>query len=216
MAGSEPAQNVRPNKERKAEERRLIEAAQSDPARFADVYENYFELVYAYVARRARNRDEAEDLTGEVFRKALASLPRFKWRGAPFAAWLFRIASNMIADRSKRVAKEVPFDELGATERRGITQVSKGADTSQQKDLEDSERRALLFQLVDELAEDQGRVLVMRFAEEKSIREIAGALGRSEGAVKQLQFRALENLRKSINHRGQRRAMKSRAEVNHD
>ena len=204
MAGSEPAQNVRPNKEREAEERRLIEAAQSDPARFADVYENYFELVYAYVARRARNRDEAEDLTGEVFRKALASLPRFKWRGAPFAAWLFRIASNMIADRSKRVAKEVPFDELGATERRGITQVSKGADTSQQKDLEDSERRALLFQLVDELAEDQGRVLVMRFAEEKSIREIAGALGRSEGAVKQLQFRALENLRKSINHRGQR------------
>ncbi len=200
MAGSEPAQNVRPNKEREAEERRLIEAAQSDPARFADVYENYFELVYAYVARRARNRDEAEDLTGEVFRKALASLPRFKWRGAPFAAWLFRIASNMIADRSKRVAKEVPFDELGATERRGITQVSKGANTSQQKDLEDSERRALLFQLVDELAEDQGRVLVMRFAEEKSIREIARALGRSEGAVKQLQFRALENLRKSIHH----------------
>ena len=200
MAGSEPAQNVRPNKEREAEERRLIEAAQSNPARFADVYENYLELVYAYVARRVRNRDEAEDLTGEVFRKALASLPRFKWRGAPFAAWLFRIASNMIADRSKRVAKEVPFDESGATERRGITQVSKGADTSQQKDLEDSERRALLFQLVDELAEDQGRVLVMRFAEEKSIREIAGALGRSEGAVKQLQFRALENLRKSIHH----------------
>ncbi|PYS87393.1 MAG: hypothetical protein DMF70_00595, partial [Acidobacteria bacterium] len=154
MAGSEPAQNVRPNKEREAEERRLIEAAQSNPARFADVYENYLELVYAYVARRVRNRDEAEDLTGEVFRKALASLPRFKWRGAPFAAWLFRIASNMIADRSKRVAKEVPLDESGATERRGITQVSKGADTSQQKDLEDSERRALLFRLVDELAED--------------------------------------------------------------
>jgi len=204
MAGSEPAQNVRPDKERQAEERRLIEAAQSDPARFADVYENYFELVYAYVARRVRNRDEAEDLTGEVFHKALASLPRFKWRGAPFAAWLFRIASNMIADRSKRLAKEVPFDKSGATERRGITQVSKGADTSQQKDLEDSERRALLFQLVDELAEDQGRVLVMRFAEEKSIREIAGALGRSEGAVKQLQFRALENRRKSIHHRGHR------------
>jgi RNA polymerase sigma-70 factor (ECF subfamily) len=202
MAGSKPAQNVRPNKEREAEERRLIEAAQSDPARFADVYENYFELVYAYVARRVRNRDEAEDLTGEVFRKALASLPRFKWRGAPFAAWLFRIASNMIADRSKRVAKEVPFDESGATGRGASALVSKGADTSQQKDLEDSERRALLFRLVDELADDQGRVLVMRFAEEKSIREIAGALGRTEGAVKQLQFRALENLRKSIHHRG--------------
>jgi len=64
--------------------------------------------------------------------------------------------------------------------------------------------RALLFRLVDELAEDQLRVLVMRFAEEKSIREIAEALGRSEGAVKQLQFRALENLRKGIHHRGHR------------
>jgi len=156
--------------------------------------DNYFVLMYAYVARRARNRDEAEDLTGEVFHKALASLPRFKWRGAPFAAWLFRIASNMIADRSKRVAKEVPFDESGAPGRGGSAQISKGA-TSQQKDLEDSERRALLFRLVDELADDQGRVLVMRFAEEKSIREIAAAIGRSEGAVKQLQFRALENLR---------------------
>jgi RNA polymerase sigma-70 factor (ECF subfamily) len=196
MAGSEPAQNVRPDKEREAEERRLIEAAQSDPARFADIYENYFALVYAYIARRVRNRDDAEDLTGEVFRKALASLPRFKWRGAPFAAWLFRIASNMIADRSKRVAKEVSLDESGAPE--GGAQVSKGADTSQQKDLEESERRALLFRMVDELAEDQGRVLVMRFAEEKSIREIADALGRSEGAIKQLQFRALENLRRAV------------------
>ncbi len=205
MADSEPAQNVRPNKEREAEERRLIKAAQSDPARFADIYENYFELVYGYIARRVRNRAEAEDLTGEVFRKALASLPRFKWRGAPFAAWLFRIASNMIADRSKRVAKEVslevPFDESGATARDASAQVTRGADTSQQKDLEESERRALLFRLVDELAQDQGRVLVMRFAEEKSIREIALALGRSEGAVKQLQFRALENLRKRLKGR---------------
>ena len=204
MAGSEPAQNIRPNKEREAKERRLIEAAQSDPARFGEVYESYFALVYGYVARRVRNRDEAEDLTAEVFRKALASLPRFKWRGAPFAAWLFRIASNMIADRSKRVAREVSLDEAGATERGSRAQISKGADTSQQKDLEDSERRALLFRLVDELAEDQGRVLVMRFAEEKSIREIAEALGRSEGAVKQLQFRALENLRTKFHHRGHR------------
>ncbi len=195
MAGSEPAQNIRPSKEREAKERRLIEAAQSDPARFGEVYENYFALVYAYVTRRVRTRDVAEDLTAEVFRKALASLPRFKWRGAPFAAWLFRIASNMIADRSKRVAREVSLDEEGATERGGRAQIGKGADTSQQRDLEDSERRALLFRLVDELAEDQCRVLVMRFAEEKSIREIAAALGRSEGAVKQLQFRALENLR---------------------
>jgi RNA polymerase sigma-70 factor, ECF subfamily len=197
MSGSEPAKKVRPKSE-EAEERRLVEAAQRDPVCFADLYDNYFESVYAYVARRVRDRGEVEDLTSEVFRKALANLARFRWTGAPFAAWLFRIASNMIADRSKRVAREVSLDESGATAPGASAQVSKRADTSQQKDLEDSERRALLFRLVDELAEDQGRVLVMRFAEEKSIREIAAALERSEGAVKQLQFRALENLRAKL------------------
>ena len=200
MAGSEPAQNIRPNKEREAEERRLIEAAQSDPARFAEVYENYFELVYAYVARRVRHRDVAEDLTAEVFRKALANLPRFKWRGAPFAAWLFRIASNLIADRGKRAAKEVsaepsPTVGLVAGRESGVLQ-------TQHSDLENCERRAQLFRMVDQLAEDQRRVIKMRFAEENTIHEIARAIGRSEGAVKQLQFRALENLRKEFTTEG--------------
>jgi RNA polymerase sigma-70 factor (ECF subfamily) len=190
MAGTEPAQEVRPNKDREAEERRLVEAAQRDPARFADLYENFFALVYAYVARRVRSRHEAEDLTAEVFHKALRSLPRFKWTGAPFAAWLFRIASNMIADRAKRAAREqsVALDEDLATAAAGELQSS----------VEEIERRAHLFRLVDELAEDQRRVVVMRFAEEKSIREIAQTLGRSDGAVKQLQFRALQNLRAKI------------------
>jgi RNA polymerase sigma-70 factor, ECF subfamily len=194
MSGNELAKEVRPSREREADERRLIEAAQRDPACFADLYESYFELVYAYVARRLRNRSEAEDLTAEVFRKVLQSLPRFKWTGAPFAAWLFRIASNMIADRAKRAAREGNF----ASDK---NESQSRARQPQQVDLERSERSAVLFRVVGELAEDQRRVLVMRFAEEKNIREIAKALGRSEGAVKQLQFRALENVRKRIHHR---------------
>src|SRR5258706_13186096 len=195
MFGSEPAKEDRPNKEREAESRRLVEAAQRDPARFADLYEHYFELVYAYIARRLRNRADTEDLTAEVFRKALQSLPRFKWTGAPFAAWLFRIASNLIADRGKRAARE------GAFESGTLPHDQSSATHTQQTDLEQCERQAQVFRLVGTLAEDQRRVLVMRFAEEKSIREIADALGRSEGAVKQLQFRALENVRKGIHHR---------------
>jgi RNA polymerase sigma-70 factor (ECF subfamily) len=189
MAGSEPAKETRPNRDREAEERRLVEAAQRDIACFGDLYEHYFELVYAYAARRVRDRNEAEDLTAEVFHRALRSLPRFKWTGAPFAAWLFRIASNMIADRAQRVARERTVNDEDALE----TQPQ-----PQQIDLEESERSATLFRSVDQLAEDQRRVLIMRFAEEKSIREIANAMGRSEGAVKQLQFRALEKLRKEF------------------
>jgi RNA polymerase sigma-70 factor (ECF subfamily) len=194
MPGSEPAKNLRPHNE--ADERLLIEAAQSDPARFADVYEKYFDLVYAYVARRMRDRARAEDLTSEVFHKAFANLPRYKWTGAPFAAWLFRIAANLIADRAKRKVREGSL----------VTNVSESSSAvesqtrkqSQQIDLEQSERRARLFKLVDGLGDDQRQVIAMRFSEEKSIKEIANEIGRSEGAVKQLQFRALQTLRARI------------------
>jgi len=204
MARSESVQKVRPTK---TDERLLIEAAQRDRARFADIYEEYFEIVYAYVARRVRNRSTAEDLTSDVFHKALANLPKFKWTGAPFASWLFRIASNLIADLARRKALEAdpassprvskgvdtPSLRVGLPPRSGS-----GSSKTQQSDLEEAERLAVLFRLVDALADDQRRVIAMRFAEEKSIKQIAEELGRSEGAVKQLQFRALRNLRKAI------------------
>jgi RNA polymerase sigma-70 factor (ECF subfamily) len=169
-------------------ERALIEAAQREPHRFADLYEANFERVYAYVIRRVRDRDEAQDITADVFHLALKSLPRFEWRGVPFAAWLFRIAANEIADRSKSIARRraheraFPFQESDAG----------AADASS---FDEADRRGRLFKLVERLPRDQSRVVVMRFAEEKSIREIAAALGRSEGSIKQLQFRAMQNLR---------------------
>ncbi|HBB96935.1 MAG TPA: hypothetical protein DC054_16275 [Blastocatellia bacterium] len=188
MARSEPAQKVRPTG---ADERLLIEAAQRDRARFADIYEEYFELVYAYVARRVRDRSTAEDLTSDVFHKALANLPRFKWTGAPFASWLFRIASNLIADRAKRKAKISASSEE-------IELIPQDSRKDSQSGLEDVERQAQLFRLVEGLPEDQKLVVALRFAEDKSIKEISNELGRSEGAVKQLQFRALQNLRAKL------------------
>jgi RNA polymerase sigma-70 factor (ECF subfamily) len=164
-------------------ERLLIEAAKEDPARFAELYENNFGRVYAFISRRVRDRSETEDLTAEVFHHALAALPRFEWRGAPFAAWLFKIASNAIIDRSKRAAKEQQ------------TTTNLESEVYPHDADEEIEQRARLFHVVEGLPADQRRVISMRFADEKSIREIANELGRSEGAVKQLQFRALENLR---------------------
>lgn len=163
-----------------AQERLLVEAAQKDPARFGELYEIHFERVYAYVARRVGDRDAAEDLTSEVFHRALASLPRFDWRGIPFAVWLLRIAANLIVDRWKQVGREVVEDPP--------EQVIEVCPV-------EVEHRARLFRMVELLPEDQRRVVIMRFAEERSIKEIAGELGRTEGAVKQLQFRGLQNLR---------------------
>jgi RNA polymerase sigma-70 factor (ECF subfamily) len=168
------------------DDRSLIEAAQADPARFAELYDRYVERVYAFVSRRARDRAAAEDITSEVFQQALGHLGQFEWRGVPFVAWLFRIASNAIADRWRQDAR----DSHDAP-----------ADIPDTRELEELERCVILFQLVDRLPDVQRQVIQMRFVEEKSIREIAAALGRSEGAVKQLQLRALENLRKGMGRR---------------
>jgi RNA polymerase sigma-70 factor (ECF subfamily) len=189
MAGTEPAQQVRLKQTDETGERLLVEAAQRDRAQFVQLYERYFDVVYGYVARRLRDRSATEDVTSEVFRKALQSLPKFKWTGAPFGAWLLRIAANMIADRAKRRAREELNDAR-------ITDQSKSR--AQETDLEQSERQAHLFRLVGELAADQRRVVILRFAEEKTIGEIALDLGRSEGAIKQLQLRALKNLRAKL------------------
>jgi len=162
-----------------SDERLLVEAAQSDPARFGDLYERNFYRVYAYIARRVGDRHYAEDLTAQVFSEALAGIGRFEWRGVPFAAWLLRIASRAIADHWKRTGRE-SGDPSRETDRPGPNEI---------------ERNAILFQLVDRLPEAQFRVIHLRFVEQKSIREIALEMDRSEGAVKQLQFRAIESLR---------------------
>jgi RNA polymerase sigma-70 factor, ECF subfamily len=172
-----------------SDERSLIEAAQKDPGRFAELYEQHFHRVYAYIGRRVSDRNEVQDLTAHVFHQALANLGKFKWRGAPFITWLYRIAANALSDQRKRRAREVSSDDLPNGE--SVSEV----------DLEQIEQRALLFKAVDSLPEDQRRVIIMRFAEEKSIRDIASELERTEGAIKQLQFRGLENLRDRLGHK---------------
>ncbi len=176
-----------------AHERLLVEAAQRDPGKFADLYEENFERVYAFVVRRVKTREEAEDLTSEVFQKALANLPRFKWRGVSFVAWLLRIAGNLVADRFKASSREGVHSRV-----EDLTDLLVTNDSATQASLEALERHAALFRLVRRLPEDQRQVIMMRFAEDKSIREIAKELGRSEGAVKQLQFRGVQTLRAGL------------------
>ena len=173
------------NKERPADERLLVEAAQRDPARFAELYEGNFERVYAYVVRRVGDRAETEDLTSEVFHHALSNLQRYEWRGIPFAAWLYRIAANLISDRWQRKSREEIAQEPERIDSAAAVAV----------EIEEVERKATLFRLVKTLPAEQQRVVVMRFVEEKSIKEVATEIRKSEGAVKQLQFRALTTLR---------------------
>jgi len=166
------------------DEKALVEAAQQDPRHFADLYEANFERVYAFVSRRVHARADVEDVTAEVFQQALANLGRFEWRGIPFVAWLYRIAANAVADRWQSLAREDgrPVMDVPAVE-------------FDDAEIERTQRRARLYRYVANLPAEQRRVIEMRFAEEKSIREISKALGKSTGAIKQLQHRAYTKLR---------------------
>lgn len=167
--------------ERETDERLLIEAAQIDPSKFADLYDRNFDRLYAFFARRVTTREEAQDLTAEVFHQALASIRNFKWQGAPFVAWLYGIAANVLSSHWQRLGKNVPIGDLDLAAASAEIELS-----------------VMLGRLVESLPADQQLVIVRRFIDQKSIREIAQELGRSDGAVKQLQLRALEQLREKL------------------
>jgi len=184
MVARRPAHKPSP---RGVDERLLVQAAQTDPANFDALYELYFERVYCFLVCRIRNRATAEDLTSEVFHKALANLSSYEWRGVPFSAWLFRIAANALADQYKRASREQPSSDH-----------PRSADSQSDlslPDLESIDYHARLFRLVEKLPAVQRRVISERFVEQRTIREIAARLKKTEGAIKQLQFRALQTLR---------------------
>jgi RNA polymerase sigma-70 factor (ECF subfamily) len=175
------AENAVETLERESDDRPLIEAAQSEPARFAALYDQNFDRVYAFFARRVSSRDEAQDLTAEVFHQALASIRTFKWQGAPFIAWLYGIAANVLSKHWRQQGKHCDEE---------LTDLSSMGG--------EIERSVMLAKAVATLLPDQKHVIIRRFVDQKSIREIAQELGRSEGAIKQLQLRALENLRAKL------------------
>ncbi|HYP09302.1 MAG TPA: sigma-70 family RNA polymerase sigma factor [Bryobacteraceae bacterium] len=155
-----------------------------DTASFADLYEENFDRIYAYVAKRLRDRAAAQDVTSDVFHHALANLQNYEPRGIPFAAWLFRIAANKVYDHRQKQYQEQKLPPPNLVD--------------QQADYEEAEQTARLFAAVRRLPADQRRVIEMRFVDQKSIRVTAEELRRSEGAVKQLQLRAIEALRASL------------------
>jgi RNA polymerase sigma-70 factor (ECF subfamily) len=167
-------------------ERLMIDAAQRDRAAFAPLYERYVDRIFAYAHTLTRNREIAEDVTAATFAKALEDLPRFEWRGVPYSAWLYRVAANIVARRSRRPAAiELDGNEVAAG----------GSPESivEQREREDEVRVA-----VAELPADQRQAVLLRFGGDLRNREIAEIMGRSEGAVKLLTFRAMTSLRRQL------------------
>ncbi len=176
-------------------DRTLVEAARRDPAQFDALYRKYLAQVYAYALYELADHHAAEDATERTFLRALAALPRFREQARPedgpeastFRVWLFRIARNVVANerRSRRRRSAASLDlALGA----GLA-IPDGTDLEADAVTRDEAAEAL--RAVRTLPDDRRRALLLRFVDEMSTAEIAGVLGRSEGAVRVLIHRAL-------------------------
>lgn len=170
----------------------LVRAAQGgDQAAFGQIYEQFFERVYRYVAARVGLGADAEDLTQEVFLKAMGSIERFELRGRPFAAWLFRIAHNLVVDRYRRVTVAGPALPLESI-----------ANARGEADVEASALLALdveqLRRALGQVTELQRQVILLRFIGGLSLAETGSVMRRKENAIKALQHSALRALRRVL------------------
>lgn len=175
----------------------LVELAQrGDAAAFGEIYELYVDTVYRYVFLRVGSRTLAEDLTAETFLRALRRLDTFSWQGRDIAAWFITIARNLITDhrRSSRFRLEVPTDEMLGAEQLSTAAGRAAPAPGPEQVVLDRARDRRLLEVLRTLRPDQQECLVLRFFQELSVAETARALGRSEGAVKQLQLRAVRTL----------------------
>tara|TARA_Y100000590_G_scaffold454463_1_gene601330 strand:- start:69 stop:626 length:558 start_codon:yes stop_codon:yes gene_type:complete len=172
----------------------LVENAQRNPEEFGVIYERYVHKIYTYIYYRTGNVHDAEDLTTTVFMQAMNHLPRYTNRGLPFSAWLYRIAHNLVSnwyrDQKRREDANIESKKL----------------TSNPKDNPDSvtvtnEETEMLLEAIRSLPADRQELLILKFVERLSNKEIGKMMRRSEGAIKSLYHRTLMTLRKNLNNK---------------
>lgn len=176
------------------EERLVRRAQQKDADAWGEIYNCYVDRIYRYVLTRIRNSMVAEDLTEQVFMKALNAISSFHWKGDPFAAWLFRIAHNLIVDFHRKLSsREQPLVDWDPP--------LSDADPSQIA--EEKITMEIVLQMCDKLTPYQRQAIELRFMADLSVEETARIMGKSQGAIKALQHSALAALRRHLSQRGE-------------
>jgi RNA polymerase sigma-70 factor (ECF subfamily) len=171
--------------------RRLVERAQQgDRDALEELYLIHFDRIYSYLHMSVGNRHDAEDLTTQTFLKMLESIGKFRFQAAPFSAWLFRIAHNLAMDHFRASRRWQPEEEV--PEPHGVEQVSAEEEAFQ------SIGRKSMLELIEGLSHEQQQVLTLKFVFNFGNGEVATILGKTEGAIKSLQHRALVSLQKQI------------------
>jgi RNA polymerase sigma-70 factor (ECF subfamily) len=168
------------------DKRKAIPTINEYKIRLAGLYEEYYDKIARYVFVHIGNREEAEDIAGEVFLKALKSLKSYRERGVPMHGWLFRIAHNLTVDYLKRMDKRrtVPIDSAA------LPAKDDPADTAEKNS--ELER---VTEAMKELTSEQKEVITLRFFGEFTSKEVGEILGKGDGAVREMQRAAIQKLR---------------------
>ena len=171
--------------------RELVERAQrGDRAALEELYLLHFDRIYSYLHMSVGSRHDAEDLTTQTFLKMLEAIGRFQWRSVPFSAWLFRIAHNLAMDHFRANRRWQPEEE--------IPEAIQGEETSAEEQALVSLGETSMLEMIERLSPEQRQVLTLKFVFRFSNGEAAAILGKTEGAVKSLQHRALASLQKHV------------------
>jgi RNA polymerase sigma-70 factor, ECF subfamily len=174
-----------------ADVRRLVERAQhGDREALEELYLLHFDRIYSYLHMSVGNRHDAEDLTTQTFMKMLESIKRFRWQSAPFSAWLFRIAHNLAMDHFRSSRRWQPEEE--------VPEPAGDAEPSAEAAALQTIGRESMLELIENLSHEQQQVLTLKFVFNLPNADVAMILGKSEGAIKSLQHRALVSLQKQI------------------
>jgi RNA polymerase sigma-70 factor, ECF subfamily len=182
---------VTPRRDDNGRIRALVERAQrGDRSALEDLYLLHFDRIYSYLHMSVGSRHDAEDLTTQTFVKMLEAIGRFQWRSVPFSAWLFRIAHNLAMDHFRANRRWQPEEE--------VLETVQGEETSAEDQALASLGQTSMLELIERLSPEQRQVLTLKFVFRFSNGEAASILGKSEGAVKSLQHRALASLQKHV------------------
>jgi RNA polymerase sigma-70 factor (ECF subfamily) len=174
-------------------EEKLIQDAviEGDSSAFGKLYDYYQPMIYRFVLIKVGRREEAEDITHQVFLRAWQSIRTYSHRGNPFGSWLYRIARNQVIDRYRSRKDDVSLEMIDADT---LSFQTKQPDVSTRIDME------RVIAAVHRLKPDYQDVIVLRFVEDLSISETAEIMHKTEGAIKLIQHRAIEELKKELNH----------------
>jgi RNA polymerase sigma-70 factor (ECF subfamily) len=180
------------------QEKHLVERAKSNTEAFGEIFDKYYSQILGYILKRTASIETAQDITSEVFLKALHNLHKFHWRNIPFSAWLYRIANNEIANHFRRNGKQ----QSGLDKISNSLVYSEPSPESEllaaEAELKKHEDFLILHKNIARLSTRYQEVIVLRFFEKKRIHEIAEILGKREGTIKSLLHRGLEKLRESM------------------